>query len=312
MARPSEAPRPVAPGPRSGLALRWRALRAFSLPLSALPALMALLAVAPPWRWRPLPAAAVLVGVPSLHLVGNLLNDYFDFLSGADRRTDADADRPGRLLVHGRLRPVDVLALAGVFAALALAAGGVLLWLRGWPVALAAGVAFAGAWAYTAPPAALKRRACGEGLIFLLFGPGLMIAAAWAYSGQWNLTAALLSVPVGLATTTVLVGNNLRDAEEDRAAGVLTLAHLADGRLSRALFVALPLAAVVGVAALAAAGAIGRGALAAPATLLLLRRPARAILAGQRLPDVDARTGRWATALFALSAVSQVLASLGV
>ena len=40
-----------------------------------------------------------------------------------------------------------------------------------------------------------------------------------------NMRVLLLSVPVGIATTAVLLGNNIRDSEEDRAAAITTLAH---------------------------------------------------------------------------------------
>ena len=41
------------------------------------------------------------------------------------------------------------------------------------------------------------------GLIFLLFGPLLMVGAAYAQTGTWNWSVFLASIPVGLVTARV-------------------------------------------------------------------------------------------------------------
>ena len=92
------------------LGKRLRALRAFSLPVSVLPVLVATAAVRPPAQWDWPILFASMLGVALLHCAGNLLNDYFDFRSGVDRKVEGDEGRPGRLLVRGQLRPKDILA----------------------------------------------------------------------------------------------------------------------------------------------------------------------------------------------------------
>jgi 1,4-dihydroxy-2-naphthoate octaprenyltransferase len=286
---------PDAPGASAGwLAKRWRALRAFSFPLSAAPVVVATAAVLPPseWDWGIL--AASVLGVVLLHAAGNLLNDYFDFLSGVDRKLDGDESRPGRLLVRGELAAGDVLGEAVFCLVLAACAGGYLLARTG-PGILWFGLPAAAAlYAYTGPPFRLKYRAAGEVVIFIFFGPLLMAGAAWAQVGALPLPVLLLAVPVGLVTTGVLLGNNLRDTEEDASAGVKTLAHLMGSsglKAAYALSIMLPVAAVGG---LVAAGLVARGALvgliaAVPAAFLLRR-----VLAAERLPDIDVRTARYA------------------
>ena len=279
------------------IATYLKATRAFSLPASVLPVLAATAATLPPAQWDWLILLAGLTGAACLHLAGNLFNDYFDFLSGVDRRTDDDAGRPGRQLVRGELVPRQVLAEAVLFLALAAPAAAYVLHRRGaWllPFALAASL---GGYAYTGPPFRLKCRALGEAVIFALFGPLLLVGAAWSQTGRVEPGVLLLSVPMGLATVAILVGNNWRDRDEDAQARIRTLGQLAGGRLVRGLYVALVVASAGGVAGLAAAGLAPPALLAAPLLLGLLAAPLRAILADRRLSDIDARTARYVAAL---------------
>ena len=290
-----------------------RALRAFSLPVSVLPVFVAVAAAAPigQWHWGVLIASAAGAGL--LHLGGNLLNDYFDFRKGVDRRMEGDENRPGRLLVRGELLPRDVLAEAIVCLALAAGIGAVLTWRCGIGIIWFGLAGAAGAYAYTGPPFHLKYRALGEAVIFVVFGPLLLTGAAWAQTGAWEWAAFLASIPVGLATTAILVSNNVRDRGEDSQAGIRTIGDLAGGRFARGLYVALVLGAPLGLAALGALGAFGvlralgvpgagpRGLLAAPLALALILGPARAVASGRRIPDIDVRTARFETVLLLLA-----------
>jgi 1,4-dihydroxy-2-naphthoate polyprenyltransferase len=284
-----------------------RALRAFSLPASVLPVFVAVAAAVPAarWEWDVLLASAA--GAALLHLGGNLLNDYFDFLNHVDRRTHDDDLRPGRLLVHRQLLPRDVLAEAGACLALALVAAAYLTWRCGAGIAWFGLAGLTGAYVYTGPPLKLKYRALGEAVIFLVFGPLLMLGAAWAQTGQLELAAFLASLPVGLATTAILVGNNVRDREEDLQAGIRTIGSFAGGKAARAAYLALVFTSAVGLAVLGACGAGPRGLLAAPLALGLIAKPASAVWKGRRIPDIDAQTARFEAVLLALAFAAYVV-----
>ena len=292
------------PRRRSTLRVRARSLRAFSLPASTLPVLVAAAAVARPAQWRWDVLAVSVAGAALLHLAGNLLNDYFDFRGGADRRLEDDEGRPGRVLVHGLLRPADVLAQAALALLLACGAGAYIAWRCGaGPLAFAL-AGLAGLYAYTGPPLRLKHRGLGELTIFAVFGPLLMLGAAWAQTGRFEPAALLLSVPIGCATTAILVGNNLRDRQEDRQAGIRTLAQLAGGRVARAAYMVLLLASALLPAAAAAAGFGPPGLLAAPLALLAAGRPAVSVWRGRRAPDIDRQTAQYGTILMLLILVA--------
>ena len=293
------APAAKAPVAAPGIRARMRAIRAFSFPLSALPVLVAAAVVQPfpEWRWKVLIASVL--GVLLLHSAGNLLNDYFDFRSGVDRRFKDDDGRPGRLLVRGELTLRDVLIEAGVCLVLCVPVSAYLVWQCGPGLLWFGAAALLGLYVYTGPPFALKYHMLGEALIFAVFGPVLTVGAGYAQTGRIEWPLLLLSVPIGMATTAVVLGNNIRDMDEDRSAGVRTLAH----RLRKGSWVAyyagilLPPLATVG---LVAAGVVRWGAAACLFALVpavfLIRRTIRA----HRMPDIDARTAQYATVFLLL------------
>jgi len=285
---------------------RLRALRAFSFPVSALPVAVATAAVAPVGEWRWSVLIASLVGVVMLHAGGNLLNDYFDFRSGVDRKEEGDEDRPGRLLVRGELSPGDVLREAAVVLALAACAGGYLVWQCGPEFLWFAAGALVGLYAYTGPPLALKYRALGEPVIFIVYGPLLMAGAAYVQTGKLEVSALVLSIPIGLGTTAILVGNNLRDREEDGDAGIVTLVRAIGTRGAQVVYVAL----IVGcVAAVGLVGILGWGPrvlATAPLFAILLGKTLARVTRGERVTDIDVQTARFETLLLVFVLVTLI------
>ena len=293
--------------PRLYLSRRMHALRAFSFPLSVLPVLVAAAAAAPlsEWRWGVLVGSMVAVAL--LHGAGNLLNDYFDFRSGVDHGVEGDKGRPGRLLIRGEMSPGAVAREAAACLVLAAPVVAYLVLSCGPGIVWAGAAALFCLYAYTGPPFRLKYRALGEPVIFLVFGPCLVIGAAQAQAGGWSWPAALLSLPVGTLTTAVLVGNNVRDADEDAGAGVSTIAHrlgLRGAKLVYALCVLVPPLAVGG---LVAAGALGVGGLLSLAALLPGVRLVSRVLRTGRVADVDVRTARVATLFFVALVVGMLI-----
>jgi len=279
------------------LSTRLRALRAFSFPVSVLPVLVATAAVYPYWQWRWDILLASVLGAVLLHAAGNLLNDYFDFRAGVDRKLDGDEGRPGRILVRGELLPKDVLIEVGMCLLVLTPVAGYLLWKCG-PGLLWFGLAaLAALYAYTGPPFALKYRAMGEPVIFFIFGPVLMVGAAYAQTAHWEWSALVASIPVGLATTAILVGNNLRDTEEDSTAGITTLTRLAGNRFARTVYVTLVLTSALVVSMLGVSGLGPRSFAAAPVLLVLVYGPLACVWRGKRIPDIDVQTARFETVL---------------
>jgi 1,4-dihydroxy-2-naphthoate octaprenyltransferase len=295
-----------------GSAWRWirtrlKALRAFSFPLSGLPALIALAAVRPVADFDWGAAAVALTAVLTFHAAGNLLNDYFDFRAGVDSRTDGPR-RPGRLLVRGELSPGEVLCLALAFLAVAAEAAAVLAVISTTKVLWFAGFAAIALYAYTGPPFSLKHRALGEPLVFVTFGPALMLGVSLAHAGRLHAEVLALSLPIGAATTAVLAANNLRDMAEDRQAGIRTLPLVLGRGAGLGVYVCLLIGALGGTAAVGLLTASARPLLAAPLLGVLCLPAAGRLLRGERLEDADVHTARFATALFAFVLLVMLLA----
>ncbi|MFP4104728.1 MAG: prenyltransferase [Phycisphaerae bacterium] len=288
----------------------WKSLRAFSLPVSVLPVVVAFAVAAEPGEWN-LPV--LLLAIPTVacfHLAGNLLNDYFDYARGVDRRTEDDRGRPGRLLVNRQLLPGDILTEALVFLGIALICSSGLLLMLGPGTLLFAIPAVVLLESYTGPPLHLKYRMLGEPAIFIVFGPLLMVGAGWALTGRLVGEVLLISIPVGLATTAVVAGNNYRDREEDLAAGIRTMGRLAGGNLSRVMYLTMVVLAAILPVAYWTGGIGPSGLLLTPLALLTVARPVRAIAAGRRIADIDAQTAQFSTTLMVLLLAAYLLRHL--
>jgi 1,4-dihydroxy-2-naphthoate octaprenyltransferase len=289
------------------MAVRWRSLRAFSFPLSALPVVIGTAAVLPPGRWRVDMLAAAVVGAVLLHAAANLLNDFFDYHAGVDRTLDGDEGRPGRVLVRRELRPADVLREALVCLALVVPVAVYVVDRAGMGVLWFGLLGIAALYAYTGPPLRLKYRAFGEFVIIVIFGPALMGGAVYAQTGMVRWDSIVLSIPVGMMTMNVLLGNNIRDAAEDSDARIRTMAHVLGRSTAVRVYVLLLFAPQALVLVLAATGVVSRwtalSAVAAAPAVSVVRR----MRAAHRIPDIDSRTARVATLFMLLLLVGLVL-----
>jgi len=182
--------------------------------------------------WRALVALAVAL---LLQIGVNYANDYSDGVRGTD---DARVG-PMRLVGSGVATPRAVLTAAlGCFAAAAVAGLALVVATGAWWLIAVGALAIAAAWFYTGGSRPYGYRALGEVSVFIFFG--LVAVAGTTYvqveSLPWLAVAA--AVPAGLLSCALLMINNLRDLESDRAAGKRTLAVVLGDRRTRLLYTA--------------------------------------------------------------------------
>ena len=209
---------PIRPG---SLAAWILALRPRTLPVSLAPVLVGTAVAHQLGGLRVGPVLAAAVGSLLLQIGSNLANDVFDFEKGADT---ADRIGPPRATQLGLLTPramkrgiVCVFGLATLVGLYLTAVAG--------PAILAIGVvSIAVAIAYTGGPWPLGYHGLGDLAVFVFFGVVAVTGACFVQLGEVPLLAAVASIPVGALATAILVVNNLRDVETDRAAGKRTLA----------------------------------------------------------------------------------------
>lgn len=216
----------------------WRATRTYSLPASVVPVLLGTVLAVRGYGglncgyFHGPVFAITLLGAILAHLGANVLNDYFDFVKGVDTRPEHGSG----VLTGGQMTPRQALG----FATLLLAGAGVcgLVLLRR-EAAVVMSLAAGGLACAVLYPALLKKYGLGDLLIILAFGVGLTLGAYGVQAGRLSTRQGLLvsfySVPVCLLVDAILHANNLRDATDDRAARVRTLATLLGERRGRAL-----------------------------------------------------------------------------
>ena len=218
--------------------------------------------------------AAALVGAVFIQIGTNLANDFSDAKRGADT---TDRLGPVRVTSAGLLAPRRVLIATWVAFGVAVAAGAYLATVAG-PVILAVGaVSIAAGGLYTGGPRPYGYAGMGELFVFLFFGLVAVNGSYYVQLERLDWLPFLLSIPVGLLSTAILVVNNVRDLETDARAGKRTLAVRLGRRRTRALYVVLLVLSFallpLSLATEPAPAAVLLGLLAAPLAIA----PARAV-----------------------------------
>lgn len=285
----------------------FRATRPFSFPVSFLPVVIGFAAVSPVSQWLCLLSLATLAIALLLHASGNLFNDYFDFISRVDTFRDEGSGRPGRMLVAGKVNPGFFLAEALACLAIALVPLTYIIWARDlWALAFFVPGALL-LYAYTGPPFKLKYKALGELTIFVTFGPLMMGAAAWVQTGRLNPNVLLLSLSAGFLTAGMVAGNNARDYDEDREAGIKTSAQILGRRGGALLHVVLVMIGALVPAFLSVAQKAPWFLAFTPAALLFHLKPMQKLLDGKHVPDIDVRTARLEGLVFGYTLVCLIV-----
>jgi 1,4-dihydroxy-2-naphthoate octaprenyltransferase len=170
------------------------------------------------FQWLPFMAALCVAVL--LQVGANFANDLFDFLKGAD----AARTGPTRVLQSGLISPPQMWAGIGLVLGLAALLGLYLTTIGGWPILVLGLFAMAAVLAYTGGPWPLGYHGLGDVLVFVVFGPLAVMGMDVLFTGTASLLSLIASVPVGLFITAILIVNNLRDINTDRAAHKRTLA----------------------------------------------------------------------------------------
>lgn len=223
----------------------WLAIRPRTLAVAVGPVAVGTAVAAASDAAQPLVAVAALLGALLLQIACNFANDVYDSEKGADTQ---DRLGPPRAVQLGLLSPAQLrLGMAGAFA-LASCVGLYLTAVAGWPVIAVGGLSMLAAFAYTGGPYPLGYHGLGDLAVFLFFGVVAVVGTDYVQTLRLSPAAFAASIPVGLLSTAVLVVNNLRDIDTDRAASKRTLAVRLGARGARAEY-GLLVAGAYGVAA---------------------------------------------------------------
>ena len=151
----------------------------------------------------------------------NYANDYSDGIRG----TDANRVGPKRLTGGGLAEPKRVRLAAFICFGLAGFVGLLVIFLTGqyWFVAVGL-VCIVAAWFYTGGKKPYGYMGLGELVVFVFFGLVAVIGTDYIQTGGFSFIAFIAGCISGCFATAVLLINNIRDIETDRASNKKTLA----------------------------------------------------------------------------------------
>ena len=284
----------------------WLAIRPRTLPAAVAGVITGSALALRDGKFELLPALAALLAALLLQIGSNLANDVFDFERGAD---SGPRQGPLRVTQSGLLQPRQVKGgLAAVFALAALL-GLYLAFTAGWvviPIGLAAMIS---AVLYTAGPYPLGYHGLGELFVFLFFGLAAVAGTYFVQAGTVSAAAWLMSIPLGLIITGILVVNNLRDLETDKAAGKHTLAARGGSRFAKGEYLACLVAAYLAIPAYCAFTFLPWSALLTWVSLPLAYASSRIVFtqAGRPLNQALAKTGELALLFSLLLLISTII-----
>ncbi len=165
-------------------------------------------------------AAMALASIVMLNAGSNMLNDYFDHLSGNDHlNLNPTKFGGGSRYIQDDIVTPETMRTAGTAAILCGAAIGLaIVRLTGSAFILTLGIAgFMGGLFWTAPPVKLCYRLPGEPHIFMMFGILPTIGAYYLQTARLSFTPLIAAVTVGIHIAIVALINSIPDREADAA-----------------------------------------------------------------------------------------------
>ena len=167
------------------------------------------------------PMLGALLCAISVQIGTNFCNDYCDFFQGAD--TD-DRKGPTRAVQSGLISARSMLIATILMFAITGVASWLLYLRAGWPFLVLGVISILFGVLYTAGRFSLAYLGIADPFVLFFFGPVAVAVTHYVQSLQFDWSAVIAGLGPGLIATGLLVVNNLRDIDEDRAANKRTLA----------------------------------------------------------------------------------------
>lgn len=211
------------------------AMRLRTLPVSVAGVILAIGLAVIDGGFAFLPAFLCLLFAVLAQIASNFANEYYDFRDGLDRK---GREGPRRGVTEGDITPQAMKSATYLTLMLACAVGCSLIYYGGWWL-VAVGLFIAvGVLAYSAGPYPLSRHALGEVAVIFFFGIVPVNFTYYLMTLDWNPYVMLSSLSAGLMGANVLIVNNYRDCDDDRAVGKITLAVKLGRRRVASLYLA--------------------------------------------------------------------------
>ena len=194
------------------------------------------------WQWTaPLLCALFACG---MQVAANFVNDYYDFVKGADRE---DRLGPERACAQGWITPAAMKKGIGVSVVLSCLAGLVLFAMQrsrlpfgGWELVAVGLLCVLFCFLYTTR---LSYMGWGDVLVLVFFGWVPVCGTYYVQAHALTASAVVVGTICGLVTDALLVINNYRDREQDALHGKRTVVVRFGEPFGRYLFLGVGMAA---------------------------------------------------------------------
>lgn len=164
---------------------------------------------------------------------------------------------PYKVIALGLLSAGAVKLGAAVCFGIATAIGIYLIIRTGWPILAICAASLIVAYFYSAGRLSLGKIGLGQPLVFVFMGPVMVMGAYYVQTQSFTMASLWLSLPVACTVTAILAANDLRDFEEDRAAGKRTPVTVFGRRFGRWEWLGLVVTAYLIVFGLVVTGSLG-------------------------------------------------------
>ncbi|MCK6577786.1 MAG: 1,4-dihydroxy-2-naphthoate octaprenyltransferase [Anaerolineae bacterium] len=187
-----------------------------------------------------------LIAALLLQVAANLINEYFDYRRGAEELKQAGQ---GMVLKRGVMTPREVL-IGAVVTVVAGSLIGLFLLTQSGPLLLWIGLAgVLVVVSYTAGPFPLAYKGLGEIAVFIFMGPLMVLGAYYVMARQFSAAPLVVGIPIGFMVAAIMLANNIRDLDADRAVKKNTLAVRLGDTGARQIYFVLVVSAYMTVGA---------------------------------------------------------------
>ncbi|WP_047979666.1 1,4-dihydroxy-2-naphthoate polyprenyltransferase [Ornithinibacillus contaminans] len=208
---------------REGFQIWWRLLRPHTLTASFVPVFVGTMIALNNESFHIVVFLAMLIASMLIQSATNMFNEYYDFVRGVDTEESVGI---GGTIVRDGIKPKTVLTLALVFYAVALLLGVYICIMSSWLIAVIGLVCMLFGYFYTGGPLPISTTPLGEVFSGLLMGTVIIGISYYVQTLMITANVIIISIPVAIFIACIMLANNIRDLDGDKASGRKTLAIL--------------------------------------------------------------------------------------
>lgn len=165
-----------------------------------------------------------------IQIATNFINDLIDFDKGADTH---ERIGPTRVTQSGLISRKKLITATVLVLILAVLTGAPLVYWGGWPIMVIGLISIFMAYSYTGGPFPLAYLGLGDFFVIIFFGLIAVGGVFYLLTKDFNLSALILGLQIGLFSTVLIAINNLRDIHQDRKVNKKTIPVRFGARFAR-------------------------------------------------------------------------------